>query len=53
MGERRGRGKQRSMNGGLMAMGSGGGTDCESARDAAGVSKGETGSTTVTEQQQT
>ena len=50
MGERRGRGKQRNMNRGLMGTDNGG-IDCGSRGYGVGESNGEKGGTTVTEQQ--
>ena len=50
MGERRGRGKQKKMNRGLMDRYNGGwGTDCGSEGSSVRVSNGETGETTVTQ----
>ena len=53
MRERRGKGKQRNMNGRLMGMGNGRGIDCGDTGDGVGEINGEKGKIRVTEEQLT
>ena len=49
--ERRGKGKQRNTNRGLMGKGNGGEFDCGGAGDGLGESNGQKGRTAITERQ--